>query len=407
MLRFDRKKFFDGYRDEFGRVTQSQVAGLEQLLTFIENDPYVTAIEPAAFLLATPKHETADTFKPIHEYGGKAYFIKRYGSQTKVGKQLGNDSPEEGFYYAGKGYPQTTGESNYEKLEDAIRAEYPEIVADFERRTGKVFDLTVGDQPNDIDDPQNMLDPAIAYVSMSYGSRVGLFTGKKLSQYNLNTAQGRRNSRRIINGLDKADTIADYIKSFIDILKASEAPTASSGSGANELAALFDDERSPVAEADAVEPGAGADPGLGQEPAPAPPVDAGVERTVLKTSEGASAVSTTTKNEQDINATAIVEGVQPYNEIGLKDTLKGDAKAILPANLGLNTFSEFIQQTTGWPVWVTTLIPKLVIGALIVTAVWLLYRLASWLMHNWRENERVKLLAQINSDPTRKDVKLQ
>ncbi len=232
-MNFNRKKFFDGYRVEFGELTQSQVNGLEQLLGFIENDRYVTTPEVAGFLLATTKHEAADTYKPIHEYGGKAYFIKRYGGQTRKGKELGNDTPEEGYDYAGKGYPQTTGESNYERLEDALRAEYPEIVADFERRTGKRFDLTVGDQPNDKSDPQNMLDPAIAYVSMSYGSRTGLFTGKKLSQYDLKTDAGRKGSRRIINGQDKASLIAGYIVSFTKILKASKASGASTPSASS------------------------------------------------------------------------------------------------------------------------------------------------------------------------------
>ena len=221
-MKFNRKKFFDAYRVEFGGLTQAQVNGLEQLLGFIENDRYVTTVEVAAFLLGTTKHEAADTYKPIHEYGGKAYFIKRYGGQTRKGKELGNDTPEEGYDYAGKGYPQTTGESNYERLEDALRIEYPEIIADFERRTGKRFDLTVGDQPNDKSDPQNMLDPAIAYVSMSYGSRVGLFTGRKLSQYDLKTDVGRKGSRRIINGQDKATLIAGYIAQFIKILKSSK-----------------------------------------------------------------------------------------------------------------------------------------------------------------------------------------
>jgi len=267
-LYFDRKKFFDGYRSEFGSVSQSQVDGLEQLLTFIENDRYVTSIEDSAFFLGTTKHETADTFKPIHEYGGKAYFIKRYGSQTKVGKQLGNDTPEEGYFYAGKGYPQATGESNYEKLEDAIREEYPEIVAEFERRTGKKFDLTVGDQPNDTSDPQNMLDPAIAYVSMSYGSRTGLFTGRKLSQYNLSTGSGRRNSRRIINGMDQADKIAGYIVSFIKILKASQSPATQNGAAEPNIITHPSDD--PVVERRVAEPGAGEIP-VPEPETPAPP----------------------------------------------------------------------------------------------------------------------------------------
>lgn len=216
---FNRKKFFDGFREHIDvRLTQARVAALEELLALIEHDRFVKNTDVAAFFLATSMIETAYTWRPIHEYGGRAYFIRRYGSQTAVGKRLGNDTPEEGADYAGRGFPQTTGKSNYERLEDALRKFYPEVVAEFERRTGRVFDLTVGDQANDKKDPDNMLDPAIAYVSMSYGSRTGLFTGKKVGDYNLRTPSGRLNSRRVINGTDRNKEIAELIRLFIIIL---------------------------------------------------------------------------------------------------------------------------------------------------------------------------------------------
>jgi len=118
--------------------------------------------------------------------------------------------------------------------------------------------------------------------------------------------------------------------------------------------------------------------------------------------DGGTVTSTTTTTQEE----AEIEGVRPYNDVGLSGSLKNDAKAILPANIGLSTVSEWIQQTTGWPEWVSALIPKLVIIALVCTALWLVYRVLMWLMWNWRENERVKLLALINSDKTRKDIVL-
>jgi len=129
------------------------------------------------------------------------------------------------------------------------------------------------------------------------------------------------------------------------------------------------------------------------------------ETTTVEVS-GGGIVSETTKNEQDITETVEIEGVKPYNEIGLGGTLKNDAKAILPANIGINTISEWIAQTTGWPPWVVSLIPKLVIIALACTVLWVLYRLITWAKHTWVENERVKLLASINSDITKKDIVL-
>lgn len=223
MLRFDRKTFFDGYRAKFGKLDQQQVRGLDRLLSGIEQDPHIKDIRWAAYMLATVKHETAHTFQPIHEYGGKAYFVKRYGGQTRKGKELGNDTPDEGYYYAGKGDVQTTGESNYEKAEIALRREYPELVAEFERRTGKHFDLTVGDQENDETDPMNMLDPAISYAVMSYGMRHGMFTGKNLADYIKAQFCDYREARRIINGLDKADAIAKIASTFEGILRAAQA----------------------------------------------------------------------------------------------------------------------------------------------------------------------------------------
>jgi putative chitinase len=221
-LFFDREKLFAGYRKEFGGLTQGQVDGITYILDSAEKDPLLKKVENLAAMLGTTKHETADTYKPIHEYGGRAYFIKRYGSQTRVGKMLGNDTPEEGAIYSGEGDVQLTGETNFEKAENALRLNYAEIVADFERRTGRKFDLTVGDQPDDHDDPKNAGDPAIAYAIMSFGMHTGMFTGKKLDDYNLNTEEGRRGSRRVINGQDKATLIAGYIKSWIKILKAAQ-----------------------------------------------------------------------------------------------------------------------------------------------------------------------------------------
>ena len=209
MQRINRAKFYTVYRTKFGPLTQGQVDGLEALLNSLEADTHITDIRWAAYMLATTKHETADTFKPIHEYGSRAYFIARYGSQTKVGKILGNDTPEEGADYAGRGDAQCTGENNYQMAEAALRKEYPDVVARFEARTGKKFDLTVGDQPNDETDPDNMMDPEISYCTMSYAMRTGAFTGVGLPRYINDKGCDYPNARKIINGLDCAQKIAN------------------------------------------------------------------------------------------------------------------------------------------------------------------------------------------------------
>ncbi len=102
--------------------------------------------------------------------------------------------------------------------------------------------------------------------------------------------------------------------------------------------------------------------------------------------------------------TVIMDGVQPYNGVGLGPTLISDGKALVPANFGLGTISEWLQQSANVPAWVANLIPKLFIGALVLTALWLLYRILTWAKHTWVENERVKLLATINANPRTKDL---
>lgn len=252
-MRFDRKKFFDGYRDHFGRLSPQQVSGLNFILDAAELDPYVNDVRWLAYMLATTKHETADTFQPIHEYGSHAYFVKRYGSQTAVGKRLGNDTAEEGATYAGRGDVQLTGETNYEKAEEAIREQYPEIVAAFEVRTGKKFDLTVGDQPGDERDPDIAMDPAIAYAIMSYGMRTGMFTGRKLSDFFNDKKTDYKNARRIINGLDSAEKIAGYAKEFEEILVSAvtvEDPAKVASSDSANLVKLGEQNSDPTVKSD-------------------------------------------------------------------------------------------------------------------------------------------------------------
>jgi putative chitinase len=220
MQKIDRAKFYAAYRQKFGPLNQGQVDGLESLLNSLEADTHISDLRWAAYMLATTKHETADTFKPIHEYGSRAYFIARYGSQTKVGKVLGNDTPEEGADYAGRGDAQCTGESNYEMAEAALRKEYPNMIERWEARTGKKFDLTVGDQPNDETDPDNMMDPEISYCTMSYAMRTGAFTGVGLRRYINDKGCDYLGSRKIINGTDCAQKIADIATGMEAALRA-------------------------------------------------------------------------------------------------------------------------------------------------------------------------------------------
>ncbi len=188
-MEFKADKFFNAFRDEFGSLEQSQVDGLNSLLQFVKEDNEITNIKWLAYILATIKHETADTFLPIKEYGTDAYFNNRYDNR----KDLGNAYKGDGARYCGRGFVQITGRANYKKFTPIVGV-----------------DLEVH--------PEKALDPAIAYKIMSYGMRNGSFTGVGLARFINDGKTDYLNARKIINSLDRAEKIANYAKKFEVIL---------------------------------------------------------------------------------------------------------------------------------------------------------------------------------------------
>jgi putative chitinase len=197
-MRIDHTTFFNGYRTAYGRLTQGAVTGIELLGRNMEADPNLKSLQWAAYMLATVKHECADTWQPIVERGPRSYFEK-YETGTPLGRRLGNTEPGDGYRFRGRGYVQITGRANYARL---------------------TRELGLGPEADLVADPEQALRPAIAYQIMSLGMRKGLFTGKKLSDYLGAGTPDYRNARRIINALDQATKIADYATTLEAILRA-------------------------------------------------------------------------------------------------------------------------------------------------------------------------------------------
>lgn len=171
-----------------GPFNKSQQTGLEILL---HNFQHGTVSNPRwiAYMLATVWHETAFTFYPIDEYGSNEYFEKRYGYQTKIGRNLGNLHPNDGSRFHGRGYVQLTGRYNYTKVGQLLQQ-----------------DLTA--------DPELVKNPNVAYQILTQGMIDGWFTGKRLKDYITPVKCDYVNARRIINGTDKAQQIAQYAEKF-------------------------------------------------------------------------------------------------------------------------------------------------------------------------------------------------
>ena len=73
-MQINHAAFFNGYRQAFGALKPNQVAGFEVLGRNMEMDPALTDARLAAYMLATVKHECANTWQPIVERGARDYF---------------------------------------------------------------------------------------------------------------------------------------------------------------------------------------------------------------------------------------------------------------------------------------------------------------------------------------------
>lgn len=135
-------------------------------------------------MLATTYHETAATIQPIEEFGkGRKY---DYGRRLKMSRKPYTDT---NAIFFGRGYVQLTWYENYAKA-------------------GRILGLDL------LNKPELALNPDVATKILFIGMELGTFTGKRLSDYFNDTKEDWVNARRIINGIDKAQTIAEYAKKF-------------------------------------------------------------------------------------------------------------------------------------------------------------------------------------------------
>ena len=132
-----------------------------------------------AYILATTQHESI--YRPIEEWGkGK-------------GKPYGKPDPETGKIYYGRGFVQLTWKYNYEKFAKLLGVDL-------------------------VWHPEYALHSDVAGEVIVLGMRDGLFTGRRLSDYIHGSTVDYYNARRIVNGLDRASTIAGYAEDWADCL---------------------------------------------------------------------------------------------------------------------------------------------------------------------------------------------
>jgi len=133
----------------------------------------ITNKSQIAYILATVKHETNDTFQPVRE----AYYLGEPKAENH--RQTLRYYP---FY--GRGYVQLTWDYNYR--------EYSNLLG---------LDL--------VNQPDLVMRSDISLMILIDGMKRGAFTGVGLDDYITGSSVDFYNARRIINGTDAAPLIED------------------------------------------------------------------------------------------------------------------------------------------------------------------------------------------------------
>lgn len=183
------KSFYDSVRATLfnGSISTQQFNGIEGIIAEY-NKQCLNDIRQLAYILATIYHETAKTMKPIAEYGKGAKYD--YGKKLKMNRKP-YTTPNQLYY--GRGYVQLTWYENYDAM-------------------GKKLGLDL------LNNPDLLLTVPVSTAVTFTGMKLGMFTGKKLSDYFNKDKTDWVNARRIINGIDAAEKIANYARLFYSAL---------------------------------------------------------------------------------------------------------------------------------------------------------------------------------------------
>lgn len=198
---FDRKLLFATAKPIFGRYSPAAIEGMDRILDALEKEDFNEDAE--AYMLATAAWESARTMQPVRETlaATDEQAIGRLENAWKKGQLKWVRTPywrkdAQGKSWFGRGLVQITHKYNYERVGRAIG-----------------IDL--------VTNPAEALRMSTAIKIMIEGMRLGLFTTSKLSQYldgiDESDAEDYREfkaARRIINGTDRDDEIAEFAMIF-------------------------------------------------------------------------------------------------------------------------------------------------------------------------------------------------
>jgi predicted chitinase len=162
--------------------------------------------EQVAYMLATAYTETFKTFKPVLE----SYWVDKKtreeycykydpvladtDKRRKTAIERGNTTQGDGVKYCGRGYVQLTWKNNYIKVKDK-------------------FGVDV------VNYPDKALEPKLAAKIMIWGMDNGIFTGASINRFINDSNIDYISARKVINGTDRKNEIANDAKMFEKDLK--------------------------------------------------------------------------------------------------------------------------------------------------------------------------------------------
>lgn len=182
-MKIDKKLFFDDYRKSLDKnLTQAEVDAIDDFIDMVDTNVKEFDLVSWAYIFATVYHETAQTFLPVREAFWKTEEWRKRNFKY--------------FPYYGRGFVQITWERNY-----------------------RVYSKVLGVEL--VKNPDLALDAKTAFKILVHGCKNGIFTGKKISDYIRDGKPNYKEMRRVVNGNDKAELIADYANKFRSILNKS------------------------------------------------------------------------------------------------------------------------------------------------------------------------------------------
>lgn len=157
---------------------------------------YGCSLKQTAYILATAYHETAFTMEPVRETRasttGRAIAIldRAWAKGQLPWVKVPYWRPDEdGKSWLGRGFVQLTWKYNYEKASQELGVDL-------------------------VSNPDNAMKPKIASQILVKGMMEGWFTSKPLTKYINETTTDYYKARRVVNGMDRASTIANYARQY-------------------------------------------------------------------------------------------------------------------------------------------------------------------------------------------------